>query len=32
MSTLFELAARWAEFGDPKVAEWDDEARMPREK
>jgi hypothetical protein len=25
-----ELAAPWAEYGDPKVAEWDDEAEMPR--
>jgi hypothetical protein len=25
-----ELAALWAEFGDPKVAVWDDEAGMPR--
>jgi hypothetical protein len=25
-----ELAALWAEYGDPKVAEWDDEAKMPR--
>jgi hypothetical protein len=25
-----ELAALWAEFGDPAVAEWDHEARMPR--
>jgi hypothetical protein len=25
-----ELAALWAEYGDPRVAEWDDEAGMPR--
>jgi hypothetical protein len=25
-----ELAALWAEYGDPEVAEWDDEAKMPR--
>jgi hypothetical protein len=25
-----ELAALWAEFGDLEVAEWDDEAKMPR--
>jgi hypothetical protein len=24
-----ELAALWAEYGDPEVAEWDDE-EMPR--
>jgi hypothetical protein len=25
-----ELAALWAAHGDPKVAVWDDEAKMPR--
>jgi hypothetical protein len=25
-----ELAALWAEYGDPKVAVWDDAAQMPR--
>jgi hypothetical protein len=25
-----ELAALWAEYGDPEVAVWDDEAGMPR--
>jgi hypothetical protein len=25
-----ELAALWAEFGDPEVAVWDEEAGMPR--
>jgi hypothetical protein len=25
-----ELAALWAEYGDPTVAEWDEEAGMPR--
>jgi hypothetical protein len=25
-----ELAALWAEYGDPKVAVWDEEAPMPR--
>jgi hypothetical protein len=25
-----ELAALWSEYGDPKVAVWDEEARMPR--
>jgi hypothetical protein len=25
-----ELAALWAELGDPNVAVWDDEAGMPR--
>jgi hypothetical protein len=27
-----ELAVLWAEYGDPKVAEWDDEAKKPRAK
>jgi len=25
-----ELAALWAEYGDPEVAEWDDAAQKPR--
>jgi hypothetical protein len=25
-----ELAALWAEYGDPAIAEWDDAAAMPR--
>jgi hypothetical protein len=25
-----ELAALWAEYGDPEVAEWDKAAQMPR--
>jgi hypothetical protein len=25
-----ELAAFWAEYGDPEVAEWDEGARKPR--
>ena len=25
-----ELAALWAEYGDPKVAVWDEAAKMPR--
>ena len=27
-----ELAALWAEYGDPKVAEWDEAAQKPRAK
>jgi hypothetical protein len=27
-----ELAALWAEYGDPEVAEWDDAAQKPRAK
>jgi hypothetical protein len=27
-----ELAALWADFGDPEVAEWDEGARKPRAK
>jgi hypothetical protein len=27
-----ELAALWTEYGDPKVADWDEAAKMPRAK